>query len=659
MEETKQKQTVSDNAAADVPAGDEARQPMRFVTLRAMALACALMPLLAVWVYLSEAVWYSGHSTTVSLFYHVTFVVFIIAILNLVLKKRWPSAALSPGELVTLYMMLSIASTFCSHDTFQILLSILPYPVNFANPQNRWDDLVLAHIPSWAIVTDKEACSQIITGNATLYKWNIILAWLKPLGFWFAVVLALVGALLCLNIFFRQPWTEKERLSFPVIQIPMAIATDLGALLRNRLFWIAFGIVAVIDLVNGLHHFHPEVPEIPIVNAFQFRDYFVERPWNSIAWTSINLYPFAIGLAFFLPADLAFSCWFFFIFFKLETVIASAIGVQNLPGFPYVREQTAGGYMALGFIAIWLARTHFSGVVRTILGRPGGVDESGEPMRYRTALMIFVLSVTALVFFGTLLGASWHAMLLFFAIFFLYSLAIARMRAELGPPAHDLHYMGPEMVMHNAVGTRGLGEGNLGAFSMFWWITRAYRAHFSPHSMEGFKLAQLTRITSRSMMVAMLVAIVFGALVAFWAGLHVFYVHGIGGHVGNIFGNEMCTRMANWMSAPEEPRLAATAATGIGLIFSLFLGFMRMRFTWWAWHPVGFATSASWSMEKLWFAIFIAWLAKSLITRYGGAVSYRKALPFFIGLVLGEFTMGSLWGIYGAVKGTAVYHFWG
>lgn len=631
---------------------------MRLVTIRAMAIACALMPILAVWVFLSEAVWYSGHPTTVSLFYHVTFVVLVIALLNLFVRYKWPAAALNPGELMTIYMMLSIAGTFCSHDTFQILISVLTIPTGKANAQNRWDDLVLAHIPSWAIVTDKEACRQIATGNATLYNWAIIKAWLGPLGFWGLFVLALTGALLCLNVFFRQPWTEKERLSFPIIQIPMALATNLSGLLRNRLFQVAFFIAAFIGTVNGFHHFYPNIPEIPIVDAFRFSDYFVERPWNAIAWTSINLYPFAIGLAFFLPVDLAFSCWFFFIVFQLQYVLSSAMGVRDLPGFPYTGEQTAGGYMGLGLIAIWLARKHFAGVVQTILGRPGGADESNEAMRYRTAFLFLVLCVTALIYFGTALGASWQAMSVFFAIFFLYSLAIARMRAELGPPAHDLHYMGPEMVMHNAVGTRGLGEGNLGAFSMLWWVTRAYRAHFSPHSMEGFKLAQLARITSRSMMIAMIVAIVVGMISAFWAGLHVFHAHGMG-NVAGWFGTEMCSRLANWMANPQEPRLPATIATGGGLLFSLFLGFMRMKFTWWLWHPVGFATSASWSMGKLWFCIFLGWLAKSLITRYGGAAAYRKALPFFIGLVLGDFTVGSIWGIYGALKGTAVYHFWG
>ena len=636
---------------------DTGKAPLRFVTFRSMAIACALMPLLAVWVYLSEAIWYSGHSTAISLFYHVTFTVLILALINVPIQIRWPNVALSPGELMTIYMMLSIAGTFCSHDMLQILIPMIAYPMHAANPQNRWDELIVSHLPKWAIITDKNVYEPFFAGQASMYHWNIIKAWLTPLAFWFVFLMAMICALLCMNLFFRQPWIEKERLSFPIIQIPMAIATNLRELLKNKLFWIAFCLTAGIDLINGFHHLYPNIPQIPIIDAFKFRDYFVERPWNAISWTNISLYPFVIGLAFFLPADLAFSCWFFFIVFKLELVLTSAMGIHDLPGFPFTVEQTAGAYLGLGVIAIWLARKHFVRVMRNVFGLPGGADDSAEPLRYRTAMILFVVSLAILVYMGTMLGASWHAMAIFFLIFLLYSLAIARMRAELGPPAHDLHYMGPEMLMHNAVGTKELGTGNISAFSLMWWFNRAYRAHFSPHSMEGFKLAQLTKIASRSMLKAMVVAIVFGAIVAFWAGLHVFYVHGPG--VGNLFAVEPCNRMSSWLSWPQPSRIDATIATAVGFLFSLFLGAMRMKFTWWLWHPVGFATSASWSMEKLWFAIFLGWLAKSVITRYGGAVSYRKAIPFFIGLVLGEFVVGSSWCIYGALKGMPVYHFWG
>lgn len=631
------------------------------VTLRAMAIACALMPILAMWVVQAELIWYTGHSTAISLFYHVTFAVFLVALLNLGLEKLGIVDTLTSGEILTIYVMLSVAGTLCSHDLLQIMIPMLTYPTYNANPQNRWDTLILPLLPQWAIVTDPTATNDLAVGNSWLYRAGILVAWLRPLAFWSAVLVALLVALFCINTFFRQPWTEKERLSFPIIQIPLILATRLAELLRSKLFWTGFGLAAMIDLINGYNFLEPNFPlRIPIVQAFEFREYFVERPWNAIASTELNLYPFVIGLVFFLPTDLAFSCWFFFLFFKVQLVLTSAVGIHELPGFPFPMEQAAGGYLALGLFAMWLARRHLAGVWRTVRGLPGGADESEEPMRYRTALGLLLLSSTFLVACGRALGGGYGTMALFFVLFFLYSLAIARMRAELGPPAHDLHAMGPGVLISNAVGTENMSSGNLTAFSCFFWFNRAYRAHFSAHSMEGLKIAQVKKASARSMMIAIGVAVVVGLFSAYWALLHCLYVHGYSGRpAGQAFASQAWTRLEGWLTFPQGPRIAATVATVLGVLFTLFLGAMRTQFTWWVFHPVGYATATSWSMGKLWACVFIGWLAKALITRYGGAVAYRKALPFFVGLVLGEFVVGSLWGIYGAIFSKPVYHFWG
>ncbi len=636
------------------------KEPMRFVTIRSMAIACALIPAMALWVALSEAIWYSSHSTAISLFYHVTFVVFVLALVNLAVGRFWPRAALSSAEIMTIYVMLAVAGTFVSHDLLQILVPALAYPVHHANPENRWGELVLKHLPEWAIVTDKDAAAAVAVGNSSMYSWAILRAWIVPLAFWFSFLLVLMLALLCVNIFFRQPWTEKERLRFPIIQIPMMLAGELSTLLRSQLFWIGFGIAFGIDIINNLNHLYPNIPQIPIVNAFRFGDYLIERPWNAMAGVNISLYPFVIGLAFFLPTDLAFSCWFFFLFYRMQLVVTSAIGIRDVPGLPFAREQGGGGYIALGLIAIWLSRRHLVGALRTVFGRPGGIDDSAEPMRFRTAFICLVASTVALVIMGTLLGASWYLVFVFFLIFFVYSIAIARMRAELGPPAHDLHHMGPDVIMQNAVGTHAMGEGNLAGFAQFHWFNRAYRAHFSAHCMEGLKAAQLTRTRSRSMMIAIMVAVVVGAAAGVWAMMHAIHVHGCEGHVAGVFGFETWNhKLASPLSTPQGPRIAATVAMVIGAVFALFLGAMRMKFAWWLWHPVGYATSMSWSMGKVWFCVFMAWLVKVLITRYGGTSAYRKAIPLFVGIVLGEFTVGALFSIYGAIYSVPVYHFWG
>ena len=649
-----------DNLELEPLASSPAGESERCVTWRAIGIACALMPLLAMWVVQAELIWYTGHSTAISLFFHVTTPVFLIALLNLAVRKRYPKAALSPGEILTIYVMLSVAGTLCSHDLLQVMILSLSHPAYAANPQNRWAELLLPHVPSWAIVTGKTATTGYAVGNASLYHWEIIKAWAKPLAFWSIFLLTLMGGLTCMMSIFRQPWTEKERLSFPVIQIPLMIATRLSELLRNRLFWIAFGMAAAIDVLNGFNFLYPAVPKIPVVEAFKFRDYFVERPWSAIAYTNINLYPFVIGLAFFLPTDLAFSCWFFFLLYKVQQVITSAIGVEELPGFPFATEQAAGGYLAMGLLAVWLARRHLLGVWRTLLGREGGLDESREPMRYRTAVLGLMGSYVLLVLYGMALGASAGVMMMFFLLFFFYSLAIARMRAELGPPAHDLHAIGPEVLIANAAGTSNLSKDNLGVFALFFGFNRAYRAHFAPHCIEGFKIAQQVKLAARSMLGAIAVALTVGLMSAVWALLHLVYVHGYSGRpAGQAFASEAWWRMEDWMNFPEPMRGAATAATVGGALFTLFLGGMRTRFTWWMWHPVGYATCSSWSMGKLWACIFLAWTAKALITRYGGAKAYQKALPFFVGLTLGEFVVGSVWCAVGAIMKMPVYHFWG
>jgi hypothetical protein len=50
--------------------------------------------------------------------------------------------------------------------------------------------------------------------------------------------------------------------------------------------------------------------------------------------------------------------------------------------------------------------------------------------------------------------------------------------------------------------------------------------------------------------------------------------------------------------------------------------------------------SGSFGLFRLWLPIFVSWLVKVLLLRYGGLVAYRRALPFAYGLVLGEFFAG-------------------
>ncbi len=63
-------------------------------------------------------------------------------------------------------------------------------------------------------------------------------------------------------------------------------------------------------------------------------------------------------------------------------------------------------------------------------------------------------------------------------------------------------------------------------------------------------------------------------------------------------------------------------------------------------------------MNVTWGCLFMSWLIKLSILKYGGPVKYRMIAPLFLGLILGEFTIGSTWTIVGIIAGVPTYGFW-
>jgi len=628
------------------------------VTVRSIAIGAALIPLLCMWVVQSEILWYSCEPTTVSLMPHVVFILFFLTLGNLLVARRFPGAALNPGELLTIYVMMSIASVVCGHDSLEILVPMICHAFWGAQADPNWLKLH-PYLPRFATLGDLTVIRGFYEGGSSMYRWEVVVAWGKPMLWWASFVFALVGSLFLINCILRKQWTENEKLSYPVIQIPLELATRTTQLLSNRLLWYGFALAAGIDLVNGLSTYIPAIPKIPIVHISNLREYLTERPWNAIGSVWFSLYPFAIGVCFFLPVDMAFSCWFFFLFWQAQRVAASAMGVM-IPGFPFVNDQTAGGYLALCLIALWVSRRHLKDVFLHLIGwRP--IEDSEEALPYRVSAGLLLACLAYLGIFLHWLGMSWPVVIPFLVIYFAIAVAIARMRAELGPPAHDLHFAGPDQMMMRFGGMRNLGPVNLAALAMTWFFNRAYRGQPIAPSLEGLKIAQQTRMSARRMLLAMVVALALGTFAGFWSMLHVGYKYGMAASVigpGQWFGIEPYRDLYSHITDPQPPNTGATIATGVGSACALGLAALRMRFVWWPFHPVGYAVSASWSMEQLWFPMFVAWLLKWVILRYGGAKAYRRAIPFFVGLVLGDFVVGCYWILHGVILGIPTYAFW-
>jgi len=292
-------------------------------------------------------------------------------------------------------------------------------------------------------------------------------------------------------------------------------------------------------------------------------------------------------------------------------------------------------------------------VWRRALGLEGGVDDRDEPLTFRVALIGLLLAFVLLVGFTHRIGASLSIAVGFFVAYYALATAISRMRAELGSPVHDLHWGGPHVILPNILGSGILGARNLTVLSFFEFFNRAYRGHLMPHLLEGFKLAEETQVSQRRLAGAMVAAMVVGVFASLWALLDVSYRYvGRPGYATFAFN-----RLATWIAAPTAPNYGAAGALGAGAVVTVLLMWLRLRFVWWPLHPAGFAVSGSWSMNLFWVSLMVAWIVKAALLRYVGMRSYRQAMPFFMGLILGEFTVGSFWNVYGCLRQLPMYNF--
>ena len=185
-----------------------------------------------------------------------------------------------------------------------------------------------------------------------------------------------------------------------------------------------------------------------------------------------------------------------------------------------------------------------------------------------------------------------------------------------------------------------------------------------PHQLEGFKLAQRTGINNRRLMLIMLLGIAPSVFIAFLVYLYCLYDFGASIAVdapGQVLGpgQGVYNQLSGWFQFPREIDIFGTFAIGLGFIFTILLGLLRLKFIWWPLHPVGYAMGINGgTMDHYWFALILCGTIKFIVFKVGGARLYRCFLPFFLGLILGDVASGCYWSILSVIIETPLYVVW-
>ena len=628
------------------------------VSWRAVLIGLLLVPINTYWIAITEMVWSSLHFTAASLPLNVIFILLLLILLNWLVKFIAPKSALSPGELLTIYIILATSSAISGYDSMVSLMGVIPHAFWYDTLENDWADLFHNDIPEWLVVSDRKVARGFYRGEESFFIARNIDSWITPMLTWSAFIILLVTIMLLINVIVRKQWTEREKLTYPIIQLPLEMTSEKARLFSNRLMWTGFALAAVIDLLAGLNYLYPGVPYIP-TRDYSLEQVFTDKPLNAIGFSPIRWRPFIIGLTYLLPWDLSFSCWFFFVMRKAFRIWGSAMGWLSIPGFPFFGEQSLGSLLGLSIIALLGSRKYLGNVLKRILINRGE-DDSHEPMSYRKAFMGIIIASFLLFIFCAKAGMSSWVFFVFFALYFAMSLAMTRLRVELGIPEHQFFYVRPQQAMVVVLGTRRFGKQNLTLFSLFFWFTYRKRSHPMPHQLEGFKIAERAGISNRGILWTMLIASVAGIIAAFVIFPHTIYKYGAEARAGGMIevGAEAFENLASWIYYPREPDVLGTTFAAGGMLFTFFLAVMRWKFIWWPFHPAGYVLGTAFVIDDYWFTMVLSSTIKLIVLRQGGVRAYRKSIPFFLGLVLGEYFVACGWALLGVIVGRPMYIVW-
>ena len=388
--------------------------------------------------------------------------------------------------------------------------------------------------------------------------------------------------------------------------------------------------------------------------------YFPGFPVFQTAWSfpvyggqAINMtLSFAVlGFSYLISPDIAAGIWGFALLAKVEKMVFVAQGVVKhqevwaVSGSELLNYQGLGSLLAFVLLGLWVAREHLAEVGRKFLGLESRLHDDDEIMSYRAAVIGLGAGVAVMVGWLAYLGTPWWAGLAFIILSLLIFTGLTRMVAESGVPALISPMVAPDFMIHG-LGSTLLGARAITSFSLGYVYATDIRVFLMGMVAQGLKLIEgMDRRSRRYVFWAIMVAVFLGVTGSLWTAMELSYKDG-GINSNGWFFNNMPNLIYQTAVKGMEP--AGVYWPGMGFLAGgaagmLALTWLRQRFLWWPLHPIGFPIMSSWLVDWMWFSVFLAWLIKVTILKYGGASLFSRSRHFFLGVIAGRMLISGLW----------------
>lgn len=573
---------------------------------------------------------------------------FLLSLLVHPLVQVITGAGLRRGELVTMYVMMIVAAAIPSWGFTMNLIPLLGGLTYYATPENDWATLILPHPPDWLILTDHNAIWKLFEGGARgePVPWG---AWVTPLVAWGGFILCIYFVTVCVLVILRKQWLEREKLLFPLAILPMEMSGEedgraVPAFFRNRLMWVGFLIPLVINSINALHSYHSIIPRIDLSGSI-----LILR--NSVGLNCTPRFE-VIGLSYLLSLDVSLGVWFFAFLAHIQTGVQRMLGWNigptqpfSDPGPPSVAHLALGALFFLVFFGFWNGRSHIRDVLRKAFRGAPDVDDSGELLSYRTAVIGGGTALLMALAWLVAAGLSPSGALVFLGSTLVIFVGLARIISQTGL-AYSRATVAPPIFTVNALGSSLVGPAGLGTLGMCFAWAADVRTLVMASAATGLKLAESARLEHRCLFWAMTIAIFVSLGGSTWAVITLAYKYG-GINLAGWQFTGLPSFAGNWIARtindPTPVQTAHLGLCGAGAALMAALMYVKARFVTFPIHPVGLALGLTHPIYYIWFSVFIAWVIKAVVLKYGGSTLYLRLRPFFLGLTLGAFGSAGLW----------------
>ena len=615
------------------------------ITLRALVLGT--FTIAAMFYYIVQVVQTRGAAT---LFVHsqypmAAFVPFVLWLfLNVVLKRAWPHFALSRGELLTIFSMTWVVGTMPQLGWMTYWTTSLAMPIYNARPENKYAETLFDHLP-WHVFPDQSplVIDTFWHGLAPgmSLPWD---SWLGVMGQWLGASMAMVVFGFCVILLFQRQWVEAEKLTFPLAHLPLDLIRGFEGphrmpdLFRSRLFWIGFGAVFLPMLYNIGTYFAPGLPAIEIY----WKHYNLQISEYLPHGIGFRILPLVLTVTYMCPLDILGSL---LVFYWLTVPkqwamrrVGFAVGAegQQITGEEIFYLESYGGAIFLALWSIWLARRHLQRVWHLV--RTGHGDRR-EVVHFRWALASLVLSAAYVIYWGVSLGMSLPLALGAFVLLTLVIFVTVKLVAATGCSYLFSAHMGGDNFVVNLVGTTHVSPQSLVGIKIF-----ACGPFFPSLRIPAWPaITHHLYIFSLRRQPLWVVAVVFAAFpVGFLAAssltLDLAYGDGAAkvltrGGVDQYAG--IFDHMVHLLLNPTRADAGKAGIWLLGFFEAAGIAFLRARFHWFPFHPIGVAFQYSFATWLYWFSLSLVWITKFALLRFGGIKAYLGGKPFFYGLALG------------------------